>query len=421
MSRWFSKQGVDVQTLLESLAPGNVWSVNLTISNTAPALVLTDTTASANSLTIAVDANLAQLRESVGASGSLLVLDLANNRVSIGTAAAASKFHILHSGSAVTAAADNPGYATIEGVNVPLSNTYGMLNIISNDALAADLGGSIGFGGRRTTDNQQYATFGVIKGGKNNSTTDDTGGYLAFATRSNGASAAERMRIDSAGNVGIGTTPSTLLHLLGADNTTVYTITINAAQASITAADTFIDFRSTTGSEGSVAGTGVAGVIAFTTFTGSHYTQVVDADRVLLKPGMLLEAIGNALGDFPKRTRLAKDGVTVEEFRASAKPQLVQSRICRTRGSKAAYGVYGGTDKEGRDLVLALGSGFCVVANKGANLEVGDYLMASDVVGATEKQPDDVYRNSTVAKAMQAITWLSNEMQRQVPCIYLGG
>ena len=55
--------------------------VNRSIANTAPSFSLTDTTASAKSLTIAVDANLAQLRESAGAAGSLLELDLANNQV----------------------------------------------------------------------------------------------------------------------------------------------------------------------------------------------------------------------------------------------------------------------------------------------------------------------------------------------------
>jgi hypothetical protein len=56
------------------------------ITNAAPGLVFTDTTASAKSLTVAVDANLAQFRESAGASGSLLVLDLANSRLGLGTA-----------------------------------------------------------------------------------------------------------------------------------------------------------------------------------------------------------------------------------------------------------------------------------------------------------------------------------------------
>lgn len=67
--------------LLES---ANIFTATQTISNTAPTLVMTDTTASAKSLTVEVDANKANLRESAGAAGSLLVLDLANNRVGIG-------------------------------------------------------------------------------------------------------------------------------------------------------------------------------------------------------------------------------------------------------------------------------------------------------------------------------------------------
>lgn len=67
------------------LGVANVFTANQTISNTAPSFILTDTTASAKSLTAIVDANVAQFRESAGASGSLLNLDLANNRVGIGT------------------------------------------------------------------------------------------------------------------------------------------------------------------------------------------------------------------------------------------------------------------------------------------------------------------------------------------------
>jgi hypothetical protein len=44
-----------------------------------------------------------------------------------------------------------------------------------------------------------------IRGGKENATDEDFGGKLAFYTRANGGSDTERMRIDSSGNVGIGT------------------------------------------------------------------------------------------------------------------------------------------------------------------------------------------------------------------------
>ena len=70
-------------------------SPGINLNGTAPSFTLTDTTASAKSLTIAVDANLAQLRESAGAAGSLLVLDLANNYVGIGTTSPNTRLSVL--------------------------------------------------------------------------------------------------------------------------------------------------------------------------------------------------------------------------------------------------------------------------------------------------------------------------------------
>lgn len=80
------QMGASIPAWFNLFGTANTWTANQTISNTAPSLVLTDTTGSAKSLTVAVDANLAQLRESAGASGSLLVLDLANNRLNLATA-----------------------------------------------------------------------------------------------------------------------------------------------------------------------------------------------------------------------------------------------------------------------------------------------------------------------------------------------
>ena len=67
---------------------------SLHIKSSAPAVRLEDSTGSAKSLDIAVDANVAQLRESAGASGSLLALDLTNNRVAIGGATASETFQV---------------------------------------------------------------------------------------------------------------------------------------------------------------------------------------------------------------------------------------------------------------------------------------------------------------------------------------
>jgi len=232
---------------------------------------------------------------------------------------------------------------------------------------------------------------------------DDMPGRITFYTTLDGSnSLAERMRIDNTGNVGIGTAaPATKLDILADDNAVAQTIRINATSANVTAADTFVDFRSSSGSIGSIAGTAVSGVIAYNTFTGSHYTQV--KDRTTLKPNMLLEAV-DGKPDFAAEQR-----------------QLFKTRISRTKGSKAVIGVYGGTDREGRDMVLSMGTGLIIVANKGRNVEIGDFLIASDVAGAAELQADDLYRNSTVAKATESIVWERGEATRTVSCIYLGG
>ena len=219
--------------------------------------------------------------------------------------------------------------------------------------------------------------------------------------------------ISSTGNVGIGeTNPTTLLYLKGADNATIQTILIDATQANVTALDTYMDFRSTTGSEGSVTGTAVAGVIAYNTFTGSHYTQIMDKKG--LEVNMLLEAIDG-------KPKFLEKVIGDKKYKASAKSQLFLSRISKTKGSKAVVGVYGGTDKEGRDLILSIGTGFIYVSNKGENLEIGDYLISSNVMGMAEKQSDDIYRNSTAAKIMESVKWKKNEKSRLVKVVYLGG
>ena len=78
------------------------------------------------------------------------------------------------------------------------------LSIVGNDAIAADIGGVLGFGGKYS--GNSYANWASIKGLKADATSGNYGGYLSFWTRLTGAGNVERMRIDTAGNVGIGAT-----------------------------------------------------------------------------------------------------------------------------------------------------------------------------------------------------------------------
>ena len=77
---------------------------------------------------------------------------------------------------------------------------------MSTDNQAANLGARLTFGGYRDDAGSSFTTFGDIAGRKENSTSANIQGYLAFATRPDDDALTERMRITSTGKVGIGTT-----------------------------------------------------------------------------------------------------------------------------------------------------------------------------------------------------------------------
>ena len=98
----------------------------------------------------------------------------------------------------------------------PNDNVSRIANIRDNRSFAANVGGGISFFGKYNSSGD-YSTFAHIVAGKTNATDGDYSGYLSFKTRSSSALPAERMRIDSNGNVGIGGAPASDsgLHLQG--------------------------------------------------------------------------------------------------------------------------------------------------------------------------------------------------------------
>ena len=109
----------------------------------------------------------------------------------------------------------------------PTATIAGLVSIRSSDAQAANKGGSIALGGYRNDAATEVRTFGGINGYKENGTTGNAAGYLAFSTNNNGA-LVEAVRVTSTGNVGIGTTaPGVKLDVLGSAR--VYNSTADAA------------------------------------------------------------------------------------------------------------------------------------------------------------------------------------------------
>jgi len=100
-----------------------------------------------------------------------------------------------------------------------VTDSWGTALLTSNGAMGINKGGSLTMGGSYfgTT----LAGFGAIAGRKENSTSGNPAGYLQLSYGNSSGSLVEGMRIDSTGNVGIGTTsPSSRLHVVGADTST---------------------------------------------------------------------------------------------------------------------------------------------------------------------------------------------------------
>ena len=91
----------------------------------------------------------------------------------------------------------------IYGANSTIGNiTQGNLHIQTSNAFGIDKGGSLTFGSKVST---VWRNMGGIVGRKENATDGNQAGYLGFWTNNNGV-LGEKVRIDSSGNVGVGTT-----------------------------------------------------------------------------------------------------------------------------------------------------------------------------------------------------------------------
>ena len=67
----------------------------------------------------------------------------------------------------------------------------------------------------------------------------------------------------------------------------------------------------------------------------------------------------------------------------------------------------------------SVGEGGINVCSEGGNIAVGDYICSSNVLGKGMKQDDDLLHNYTVAKALEAVDWSTEELTtKMIACTY---
>jgi len=184
------------------------------------------------------------------------------------------------------------GLLEVRGADVvPATTASGMFQINSNSALGINKGGSIEFGGVYTA--STVTAFANIKGAKENATDTNYAGYLAFFTRPAGTVPAERMRIDSAGNVGIGTaTPGSML-VVGSSTA----LTVSSAGL-LTVANATDSTSGTTGAINTLGGVGITKALYVGTAISAGAGVTTAANDIILNiaPNYVLAAGNNLYG-----------------------------------------------------------------------------------------------------------------------------
>jgi len=148
------------------------------------------------------------------------------------------------------------------------------------------------------------------------------------------------------------------------------------------------------------------GTVTYGAFTGDHYVS-----------------LSNNATDYEYGTVMKT--ISTNETNALKTVSYTCSPTISSK-DKAVLGVYSSnfrnSDEESmQDLhsIFALGDGHILVCNAGGNIEIGDYICSSDIIGHGMKQDDDLLHNYTIAKSSEIVNW-SNEPSnvKLIACTY---
>lgn len=174
------------------------------------------------------------------------------------------------------------------------------------------------------------------------------------------------------------------------------------------------------------AETAVAGVVIgdYGTFTGAH-------DTLILKNTVV--TIGDILVDKQVIGKSNMSNVICESVLSTEPNQKAATGVYLFRASDmGAFFPNGVMELDAWELnsiidtydycaMNSLGEGQVNVCGENGDIEIGDLIVTSSMLGKGMRQVDDIVRNYTVAKAREAVTFSSPNEVKTIACIYLCG
>lgn len=150
-----------------------------------------------------------------------------------------------------------------------------------------------------------------------------------------------------------------------------------------------IEFQSAGVTEGTIS---IAGATtSYNAFTGSHYAYIDNNNAT--KEGYLMAMTGN-------NRNLHNDPDSEIIYGVSVSQEKNASNILGAYLGKEDF-----DNENSPHLVMAVGNGRVWVAENGSNINIGDYLISSDLAGHAEKDLG-IYENANIiARAAESVNW----------------
>jgi hypothetical protein len=152
--------------------------------------------------------------------------------------------------------------------------------------------------------------------------------------------------------------------------------------------------------------------VSYNSFTGFHRVYTDDElnqdndifkndymGRIVISTGKIKTDVSKKIDDKTDEwiSKEDKEGILIED----ALPII---QLSRKKKDKRVFGVLGDPNRinnnQDRFIVNSMGEGAICVCNTNGNIENGDYIQSSDLLGYGEKQDDDLLHNYTVAKSI---------------------